>query len=159
MHQLAQTQPLHTLFLFPPTLSRTHMCTCMHKKQLHTSHHTKSRLACAPQTHTSPSVTASVLIYRHCLASLCHLVVVSDQLEVFRECVCVFERVNECVCSYVCVHVQYMSVQKKGLGSHERFSKRGQTNWHTPFFVSVRNHHLFSLRKQDYCAQTHWHPD
>lgn len=80
---------------------------CMHiKKKIHTSPHTTSSLACALQTHTSSSVTSSVktyaLINQCCLASLCHLVVVSDQA------------CSECVCTlriYVCLkglfHIDY----------------------------------------------------
>lgn len=82
-------------------LART--CTCVHIKCIHTYHLVQHPgLVCAPQTHTSSSLKSNAktqthtlthtLIYPHCLASLCHLVVVSDQLEARRECVCV------CVC-------------------------------------------------------------
>lgn len=68
----------------PPSTDTTPTCffLCMHIKKVHTSPHTTSRLACAMQTHTSSNVTSSVktyaLINLGCLASLCHLVIVSD---------------------------------------------------------------------------------
>lgn len=123
------------------------MCTRMHIKQLHTSHHTKSRLACAPQTHTSPGVTASVLIYRHCRASLCHLVVVSDQLEVFRQRVCV------CVCN-VC--------SNKGLvHTGDSASEVKLADTHLSLLV-YEPHRLFSPEKtglmRSHTLLMRWHP-
>lgn len=68
----------------PPSTDTTPTCffSLYAHKKVHTSPHTTSRLACAMQTHTSSNVTSSVktyaLINLGCLASLCHLVIVSD---------------------------------------------------------------------------------